>query len=200
MFAKSRCHLVPLLPIVYAQSCALRGVLPVCPRRLSHDTRVCKVAHLTVSSCAKVARVKLPTCANASHVKVPSLANGASCAYVARCMVSQCAKLPISMCHRVPMLPTVCQERLLHDSPMYPCCPSILAIVCTSLVPILPISCAHRVQSFQCQCVPIVCQSFPSQRVPRVQKMPVSRWLCRPSCPYQCTFPVLNLPTAWCLC
>ena len=107
----------------------------------------------------------------------------------------------VSMCHRAPMLPTVCQGRLLHDSPMHPCWPTLMAIVRTSLLPILPISCAHCVQSCQCaQNVPIVCQSFRSQDVPLLQKLPMSRCLYRPSCPCQCTPSVPNFLTAWCLC
>ena len=74
--------------------------------------------------------------------------------------------------------------------------PSLVASVCTSPVPILPIGCAYPMKSCQCQCaknVSIVCQSFPSQGVPRLQKLSMSRYIYRPSCPCQCTPCVQNL-------
>ena len=46
-------HIVPKIVLCI-------GVSRVCQGRLSHDTRVCKVAHLKVPSCAKVAHVKVP--------------------------------------------------------------------------------------------------------------------------------------------
>ena len=82
---------------------------------------------------------------------------------------------PISRCHRVPRFPTVCQGRLLHDSTVYPCCPSLVPVLCTLLVPIFPIGCAHC-----------------------VQKLPMSGCLCRLYCPRQCAPCVPKLPTAWC--
>ena len=184
------------------------ATLPIawCLGWLSHGYPVSQVSHLMESSCAYVAHRKVPSCAYVPHVKVPSCAevaqvNVQSCPYVTLRMVPPSSVLPISMCHHAPMLPTVCQGRLLHDAPMHPYWPTLVAIVCTSLLPILPIGCAHLVQSYQCaQNVPIVCQSFCIQGVPLLQKFPMSRCLCRPSCPCQCTPSVPKLPTAWCLC
>ena len=95
----------------------------MCPRRLSHDTRMCKFSHLTVSSCAKVAYVKLLACANAFHVKVPLRAN------VPQVNVPSCPYIAHRMVPHVSMSPTECQGRIFHDSPMCPCCPSLMAIV-----------------------------------------------------------------------
>ena len=106
----------------YAQSCSSHRVPPVCQARLSHDTRVCKVAHLTVPSCAKFALVKVPACANVSHVKVPSRAkvfqvNVQSCPYVAHHMVRLCPSCPYQSSPSHGVLP-MCQERLSHDTRM----------------------------------------------------------------------------------
>ena len=97
----------------------------------------------------------------------------------------------IPPCTHVPHhLWPACAHRL------YPYCPSVVPILCKVANVNVPIVC-------QCQCaqnVPIVCQSFPSQGVPRLQKLPMSWYLCRPSCPCLCTPRVPKFSTTWCLC
>ena len=105
-------------------------------------------------------------------------------------MVSQSAKLPISMCHHVPMLPTVCQERLLNDSPcthvshhlwpscahrLYPYCPSVVPIVCK--VPMsISLECVHRVPKFPKPTRPS-CAKDAHIKVALQTKLPISVYL-----------------------
>ena len=156
MFPMSRCHHVPLSPIACAPCCAQsfpsHGVPPVCQGRLSHDTFACKVAHIKDLACVNFSHVKVPSCAEVAQVNAPS------CPYVALRMVPHVPTLPIAWCLRAPMLPTVCQGGLLHDSPMHPCWPILVVHIASTHIaqrlcpscaklPMCP-ECAHRVPKF----------------------------------------------------
>ena len=135
MFPISRCHCVPMFPLHGAIVCLCHpsrvplfapkvahhmGCPLMCQGRLSHDAHVYKVAYVMVPACAKVSHLKVPSCAMVAQVNVPL------CPYVAHRMVPSVPMLPTAWCVRVPMLPSL----LLHDSPH---------------VPMLPITCGHRV-------------------------------------------------------
>ena len=142
-----------------------------------------------------------------------------SCAEVALVNVPSCPFVALRMVPHVPMLPTAWRLRapccLYQCAIVHLCCPPCAKEGYWMIPPCIYVSqhlwpsCAHRfypycplVVPIVCKVanVPIVCQSLCSQGVILLQKLPMSRCLCRPSCPCQCTPSVPKFTTTWCLC